>query len=123
MYERLLRPFLLRVDAEKIHDQTLTALSWAQQNAAGRAVLRLLAGPLPRTPVNLWGLTFPNVLGMAAGFDKDVRVATGLGLLGFGHVEVGTLTPRPQPGNPRPRIFRLPADEALINRMGFPNGG
>jgi dihydroorotate dehydrogenase len=83
----------------------------------------LLAGPLPVAPVNLWGLTFPNVLGMAAGFDKDVCVATGLGLLGFGHVEVGTLTPRPQPGNPRPRIFRLPADEALINRMGFPNEG
>jgi dihydroorotate dehydrogenase len=123
MYEKLLRPFLLRVDAEKIHDQTLAALSWAQQNAAGRAVLRLLAGPLPMAPINLWGLTFPNVLGLAAGFDKDVRVATGLGLLGFGHVEVGTLTPRPQPGNPRPRLFRLPADEALINRMGFPNGG
>jgi dihydroorotate dehydrogenase len=123
MYERLIRPFLLRFDPEKIHDHTLTALSWAQKNPAGRAVLRLLAGPLPTMPVNLWGLTFPNVLGMAAGFDKDVRVATGLGLLGFGHVEVGTLTPRSQPGNPRPRIFRLPADGALINRMGFPNGG
>jgi dihydroorotate dehydrogenase len=123
LYKRLLRPFLLRFDAEKTHDKTLTALSWAQQNAAGRAVLRLLAGPLPHTPVKLWGLTFPNLLGVAAGFDKDVRVATGLGLLGFGHVEVGTLTPRPQPGNPRPRIFRLPADGALINRMGFPNGG
>jgi dihydroorotate dehydrogenase len=60
---------------------------------------------------------------VAAGFDKDVRVAAGLGLLGFGHVEVGTLTPAPQVGNPRPRVFRLPADQALINRMGFPNGG
>jgi dihydroorotate dehydrogenase len=123
MYERVLRPFLLQFDAEKSHDKTLTALSWAQQNAAGRAVLRLLAGSLPDAPVKLWGLTFANVLGMAAGFDKDVRVASGLGLLGFGHVEVGTLTPRPQPGNPRPRLFRLPVDGALINRMGFPNGG
>lgn len=69
------------------------------------------------------GLTFPNVLGMAAGFDKEVRVAAGLAALGFGHVEVGTLTPRPQAGNPRPRIFRLPGDQALINRMGFPNEG
>ena len=86
-------------------------------------MLRLIAGPLPRDPVQVCGLTFPNRLGMAAGFDKDVRVATGLGLLGFGHVEVGTLTPRPQVGNPRPRIFRLPQDGALINRMGFPNGG
>jgi dihydroorotate dehydrogenase len=63
------------------------------------------------------------VLGIAAGFDKDIRVATGLAALGFGHIEVGTLTPRPQAGNPRPRIFRLPQDGAIINRMGFPNGG
>ncbi len=68
-------------------------------------------------------LRFPNPLGMAAGFDKDARVVAGLAALGFGHVEVGTLTPRPQAGNPRPRIFRLPGDAALINRMGFPNGG
>ena len=60
---------------------------------------------------------------MAAGFDKDCRVVAGLAALGFGHIEVGTLTPRPQPGNPRPRIFRLALDKALINRMGFPNGG
>jgi dihydroorotate dehydrogenase len=70
LYKKLLRPFLLRIDPEKIHDQTLTALSWAQGNAAGRAVLHLLAGPLPVAPVNLWGLTFPNVLGMAAGFER-----------------------------------------------------
>ncbi len=82
-----------------------------------------LAGHIPRQPVHLFGLTFPNVLGMAAGFDKDVRVASGLAALGFGHVEVGTLTPRPQKGNPHPRIFRLMLDQALINRMGFPNEG
>jgi dihydroorotate dehydrogenase len=73
--------------------------------------------------VQVGALHFPNPVGMAAGFDKDARVVTGLAELGFGHIEVGTLTPRPQAGNPRPRIFRLPGDAALINRMGFPNGG
>jgi dihydroorotate dehydrogenase len=68
-------------------------------------------------------LDFPNPLGVAAGFDKDARVTRALGILGFGHIEVGTLTPRPQPGNPRPRVFRLVRDRALINRMGFPNCG
>lgn len=123
MYERMIFPLLRRVDAETAHERTLSALALAQSTAVTRAFLRLLAGPLPDAPVRLFGLTFPNVLGVAAGFDKDVRATTGLALLGFGHVEVGTLTPRPQVGNPRPRIFRLPADGALINRMGFPNGG
>ena len=86
-------------------------------------MLRRIAGKLPSQPVPVFGLTFPNVLGVAAGFDKDVRVPAGLALLGFGHIEVGTITPWPQAGNPQPRIFRLPEDRALINRMGFPNGG
>jgi dihydroorotate dehydrogenase len=123
LYKKLLRPFLFRFDSETSHNKTLAVLSWAQHNPLGRAGLRLLAGSLPVDPVTLWGLTFPNVLGLAAGFDKEVRVAAGMGLLGFGHVEVGTLTPRPQTGNPPPRLFRLPADGALINRLGFPNEG
>jgi dihydroorotate dehydrogenase len=123
MYKRLIFPLLSRQDAEAVHERTLVLLSWAQKSAVGRASLRLLAGPLPQRPFTLFGLTFPNKLGMAAGFDKEVRVAAGLALLGFGHVEVGTLTPRPQIGNPRPRIFRLRQDRALINRMGFPNEG
>ena len=86
-------------------------------------MLRQIAGKFPQRPLTVCGLKFPNVLGIAAGYDKDVRVATGLGILGFGHVEVGTLTPQPQPGNPKPRIFRLPEDAAVINRMGFPNEG
>lgn len=78
---------------------------------------------MPYRPVQLFGITFPNEIGVAAGFDKDVRVAFGLSQLGFGHIEVGTLTPKPQAGNRRPRIFRLQTDKALINRMGFPNCG
>lgn len=123
MYKKLIFPLLSQLDAESTHEHTLSLLAWAQNSAVGRTGLRLMAGPLPQLPVTVFGLRFPNILGMAAGFDKDVRVTTGLALLGFGHVEVGTLTPRSQAGNPRPRIFRLQADEALINRMGFPNGG
>ncbi|MFQ5420308.1 MAG: quinone-dependent dihydroorotate dehydrogenase [Anaerolineae bacterium] len=123
-YQRLFWPALRRFDAETVHERTLTALALAQRWRLGRLGLRWLAGKRPSPPpISLFGLTFPNVLGIAAGFDKDVRVAAGLAALGFGHVEVGTLTPRPQAGNPRPRIFRLPDDAALINRMGFPNGG
>lgn len=122
-YEQLFFPILRRFDPEATHHRTLRALGLAQRHRAGRAVLRRIAGPIPRRPVELFGLRFPNELGVAAGFDKDAEVAVGLGLLGFGHVEVGTLTPKPQAGNPRPRVFRLPEDRALINRMGFPNQG
>ena len=123
LYADRLFPLIRRVDAERAHDVTLHALALAQGVAPGRLLLRRIAGPLPNRPVSCCGLTFPNVLGVAAGFDKEARVAAGLARLGFGHVEVGTLTPRPQGGNPRPRIFRLPEDGAVINRMGFPNGG
>ena len=122
-YERLLFPALRRIDPETAHDRTLNALELAQSNPAGRAMLRAIAGDIPARPVQVGRLHFPNPLGIAAGFDKDARVVRGLALLGFGHIEVGTLTPRPQPGNPRPRVFRLPDDRAVINRMGFPNGG
>ena len=121
-YTQLIFPLLRRMDAEMVHDRTLSLLALAQGGVV-RPFLHKIAGHLPQNPIEFAGLTFPNVLGMAAGFDKDVRVAPGLAALGFGHVEVGTLTPRPQAGNPRPRIFRLAADGAIINRMGFPNGG
>lgn len=123
LYKTVVWPVVKWTNSEQVHEQTLWALALAQATPPGRLLLQQLAGDLPTQPVTVAGLTFPNVLGMAAGFDKDVRVAAGLATLGFGHVEVGTLTPRPQAGNPRPRIFRLPADQALINRMGFPNGG
>lgn len=125
LYETLVWPLLSRSDPEGIHERTLRLLEMAQRWGSGRALLRLVAGTwrIPAHPVEVLGLPFPNPVGVAAGFDKDARVARGLAALGFGHVEVGTLTPRPQPGNPRPRIFRLKEDRALINRMGFPNGG
>ena len=123
LYKNLAFPLLKAIDPETAHHQTITALELAQSTPPGRELLRRIAGKVPVEPIVVAGLTFPNVLGVAAGFDKDVRVAAGLATLGFGHIEVGTLTPRPQAGNPRPRIFRLPKDGALINRMGFPNCG
>lgn len=123
IYETLLFPLLKQIDPETAHDRTLAALVLAQRSATGQAILKRIAGTIPSNPVKIGPLHFPNVLGMAAGFDKDARAVCGLALLGFGHIEIGTLTPSPQVGNPRPRIFRLPVDGALINRMGFPNGG
>lgn len=120
----LLRPLLFRLDAETAHHLTLRAAA-ALQAVPGAA---RLAGPLapsggPALRQTLWGLSFPNPVGLAAGFDKDGVLAGLLPRLGFGFLEVGTVTPRPQPGNPRPRLFRLPEDEAVINRMGFNNAG
>ena len=93
--------------------------------AAGRltGMSRLLAGPRPDYPVRMMSLSFPNPVGLAAGFDKNGDYIDALGALGFGHIEVGTVTPRPQPGNPKPRLFRLPEHQAIINRMGFNNKG
>jgi len=122
-YRRFIYPPLSRTDAEEAHQRTLYLLAIAQRHSIGRAVLRFLAGKIPSEAVHLFGLTFPNILGVAAGFDKDVYAPAGLAMLGFGHIETGTITPEPQEGNPKPRIFRLPQDDALINRMGFPNAG
>ena len=120
VYRQLFYPLLARGDAETVHERTLDALASAERFPQ---LLHAIRGSIPSEPVKAFGLTFPNRIGMAAGFDKDVRVAAGLAALGFGHVEVGTLTPHPQIGNPKPRVFRLAPDGALINRMGFPNGG
>jgi dihydroorotate dehydrogenase len=107
-YNRLIYPLLGNLDAETAHELTISVLALAQRWRPGCWLLRAIAGRLPQRPIQLWGLNFPNVLGVAAGFDKDARVAAGLAALGFGHVEVGTLTPQPQPGNKRPRIFDYP---------------
>jgi dihydroorotate dehydrogenase len=115
----LTRPLLFRLDAERAHDVTLDALArW--QNTPLQA---LWQQPRVAAPVQLMGLTFPNRIGLAAGLDKNGRCIDGLGAMGFGFIEVGTVTPLGQPGNPRPRIFRLPQAGALINRLGFNNEG
>ena len=124
---RAVRPLLFAADPEGIHHLTLGALRLAGGTAAGRALCRLASGVSPTqaasAPVDLMGLRFRNRIGLAAGFDKDGLAIGGWAALGFGFVELGTVTPRPQPGSPKPRLFRLPADEALINRMGFNNLG
>ncbi|MDE2618987.1 MAG: quinone-dependent dihydroorotate dehydrogenase [Sphingomonadales bacterium] len=116
MIYALLRPALFRLEAERAHGLALAAL----RLRGGGAPARSGAGPLATTVA---GLAFPNPLGMAAGFDKDGEVPDALLGLGFGFAEVGSITPLPQAGNPRPRLFRLAADRAVINRMGFNNGG
>jgi len=120
---RTARPLLFLADPESIHHLTLRALS----TRIGRALAPLASGvsdiDASRAPVELMGLRFRNRIGLGAGFDKDGIAIRGWAALGFGFVELGTVTPLPQPGNPRPRLFRLRTHEALINRMGFNNAG
>ena len=122
MSEKLLyalaRPLLFSLDAEEAHNLTLPAL----RRAASLGMTRLLRRPAP-DPRTVMGITFPNPVGLAAGLDKDGAYIDGLAALGFGFIEIGTVTPRAQPGNPKPRMFRLPEATAIINRMGFNNGG
>ncbi len=119
MLYSLARPALFALDPETAHDLTLASLDWAHRFRADRVLFHAPAG----APVEVMGLTFPNAVGLAAGMDKNGAHVDALGALGFGFIEVGTVTPRPQPGNPKPRLFRLPQAEAVINRMGFNNGG
>ncbi|AFZ68898.1 quinone-dependent dihydroorotate dehydrogenase [Deinococcus peraridilitoris] len=124
-YRRLLKPLLFRLDAENAHHLTLRGLSSAQRLSAGRALLAALyAVPASkRLESHLWDLRFPSPVGLAAGLDKNAQAVDALSRIGLGFLEVGTVTPRPQAGNERPRLFRLPEDKALINRMGFNNEG
>lgn len=115
----LTRPFLFGLDAEHAHELTLGSIARLQNTPAQC----LWQQPRIDDPVTLAGLRFPNRVGLAAGLDKNGRCIDGLGAMGFGFIEVGTVTPKPQPGNPRPRIFRLPEANALINRLGFNNDG
>ncbi|WP_400192350.1 quinone-dependent dihydroorotate dehydrogenase [Hymenobacter sp. B81] len=124
MYRSLLKPLLFRLDAEQAHHLVFGALGLAGGVPGAAALLRSqFAYQHPSLEREVFGLKFRNPIGLAAGFDKDARLVDELAALGFGHVEIGTVTPRPQPGNPAPRLFRLPADRALINRMGFNNAG
>jgi len=115
----LARPFLFCLDAERAHDLGLTAIEAAYRTGFNPL---LAAKPAP-DPVDVFGLRFDNPVGLAAGLDKNGAHVDALAALGFGFVEVGTTTPRAQPGNPKPRMFRLPESEAVINRLGFNNGG
>ena len=115
----LTRPFLFGMDAEHAHELTLQSIA-ALQDTPLQCLWRQ---PRVDDPVRVAGLQFPNRVGLAAGLDKNGRCIDGFGAMGFGFIEVGTVTPRAQPGNPRPRIFRLPEAGALINRLGFNNEG
>lgn len=115
LYARILRPILFRLDPELAHRLTLAALALAPPIAAP-------ADP-PELATTVFGVRLPNPVGLAAGMDKDARALNAWNLLGFGFAELGTITPRPQPGNPRPRMWRLETDRALINRLGFPGAG
>ncbi len=115
----LTRPFLFGMDAEAAHELTMDMLARGQRTPLQWA----WCNETVHDPVTLAGLTFPNRVGMAAGLDKNARCIDALGAMGFGFVEVGTVTPKAQPGNPKPRMFRLPEARALINRLGFNNEG
>jgi dihydroorotate dehydrogenase len=121
LYRRLVRPLLFSLNPETAHHLAINALRFASQSAPLLSSLRQFQPP-PK-PTNVFGLSFPNPVGLAAGFDKNGVALPAWEALGFGFVEMGTVTARAQPGNPRPRIFRYPAQEALINRLGFNNDG
>jgi dihydroorotate dehydrogenase len=115
----LIKPLLFQLDAELTHDLTLKTLKFAEKSG--------ILNCYPKAPIcaprQVMGLTFPNAIGLAAGLDKNGAVIDGFSKLGFGFIEVGTVTPRPQPGNPRPRLFRVPEVQGIINRFGFNNLG
>ena len=115
----LLRPLLFKLDPETAHHMSLSALS----ALAHLGALNPLAADVSGSPREVMGIQFPNPVGLAAGLDKDGVCIDGLAALGFGFLEIGTVTPRAQPGNPKPRLFRIPEAEAIINRMGFNNEG
>ncbi|MCB0102545.1 MAG: quinone-dependent dihydroorotate dehydrogenase [Anaerolineales bacterium] len=119
---KLFRPLLFRLSSERAHALTINALRMAGKLPPARLFLDLMFAA-PSKPVTVFGLVFKNRVGLAAGYDKDGIAVQGLSALGFGHVEVGTVTPKPQLGNPSPRVFRLVEDEGVINRMGFPSRG
>src|SRR5437899_4201024 len=121
-YRTFARPALFAQDSEEIHDRTMRALEWASRRETVCDLLSLFYAP-PELPVELFGLRFPNPVGLAAGMDKQAVAVPVWPALGFGFSELGGVTWEPQPGNPAPRLFRIPADEALINRMGFNNPG
>jgi len=122
LYEMVCKPLFFRQDPEKAHEMALWALRLLRKAGPLRWAMRQY-NSTPGNPVRLFGIDFPNHVGVAAGFDKDATAWDVMDALGFGFVEIGTVTALKQPGNPRPRVFRIPREEAVINRMGFPNAG
>ena len=118
MYTHL-RDLLFKLDAETSHEFSLDLIGATER----LQLLKFFVSTIPVDPVEVMGITFPNPVGLAAGLDKNGDYFNALGLMGFGFVEIGTITPRPQPGNPKPRLFRIPEAHAIINRMGFNNKG
>lgn len=124
MYKQLIRPILFKFDPEKIHHFTFSFLKTSQKLPFVKSIVKSrFEVSDPALEREVFGLKFKNPVGLAAGFDKDAKLYKELSSLGFGFIEIGTLTPKPQPGNPPTRLFRLKADQAIINRMGFNNGG
>lgn len=123
MYKFLLRPILFLLDPEKVHHSTFKLIRFAHAIGLKGLFRRLYVVNDKRLERQLFGVTFPNPVGLAAGFDKDAKLYHELSNFGFGFIEIGTVTPKPQPGNPKKRLFRLKKDQAIINRMGFNNGG
>jgi dihydroorotate dehydrogenase len=115
----LLKPLLFQFDAENAHDLTLKSLKYAEKSG----LLKLYPKAPLCQPRQVMGITFPNAIGLAAGLDKNGAVIDGMAALGFGFIEIGTVTPRPQPGNPKPRLFRVPEAQGIVNRFGFNNLG
>lgn len=125
MYQKIVKPLYFRMNPETAHHLTINGLSAAGKVPGATGLLHAVyrADEWPETGREIWGIRFPNVVGLAAGLDKDGRAMKAFSSIGFGFIEVGTVTPKPQPGNELPRLYRLPSDEALINRMGFNNKG
>lgn len=123
LFQKFVRPALFRFDAETAHDIGMASLRFGLATRLQRDVVRSFFEVPEFSPIDLFGLRFNNPLGMAAGFDKNGRVVNQLAALGFSFVEAGTVTPIPQKGNPRPRLFRIPEDGAIVNRLGFNNDG
>jgi len=113
------KPFIFQFDAETTHDLTLKSLKYAEKSG----LLKLYPVPPVCQPRQVMGITFPNAVGLAAGLDKNGAVIDGMAALGFGFIEIGTVTPRPQPGNPKPRLFRVKEAQGIVNRFGFNNLG
>jgi dihydroorotate dehydrogenase len=123
LYQTLIRPILFNFDPEFAHALSIRSLKVGEALRIPSSMLAMACKPKASKPVKVWDLEFPNPVGLAAGMDKDAEAIHPMFCMGFGHVEVGTVTPKPQPGNPKPRLFRYPETHAVVNRMGFNNAG